>query len=62
MIATAIGASARTVADVEKAAGLRRGELSSYLRGGDIEARRLVQVGGLLGVSAVDLYGEEPRG
>lgn len=61
-IATSIAVSGASVAGVEKAAGMHRGELRSYLNGGDLEARELVHVGGLLGVSPVDLYREETRG
>ena len=53
VIATAISASGTNASDVEKAAGLRQGELQSYLKGSDIEARSLVVASGLLGISAV---------
>jgi hypothetical protein len=56
VIAPAIAAAGAKVADIEKAAGLRRGELHSYLNGSDIDARSLVAVGGLLGFSPVDLF------
>ena len=58
MIAPAIAASSATVADVEKAAGLHRNELQSYLDGSDIDARSLVAAGGLLGFSPTELFGE----
>jgi hypothetical protein len=54
-IATTIAASGERVADVEKAAGLRQGELKLYLMGSDIRLDSLVAAGGLLGVSPDDL-------
>jgi len=56
VIAPAIAASSATVADVEKASGLHRNELQSYLNGSDIEVRSLVAAGGLLGLSPTDLF------
>jgi hypothetical protein len=57
-ITRVIAASGESIADVEKAAGLRHGELQSYLEGSDIQLASLVAVSGLLGVSAVDLLPE----
>jgi hypothetical protein len=58
VIAPAIAAADEGIVGVEKAAGLRRGELQSYLNGSDIDARALVAACGLLGFSPADLFKE----